>query len=70
MLCTDEKDIEEWEGMYGPLCWQGYDKDPGDFKKLMWHGIMKECEVEGHFHVVRVRESERKCFRAQTFEPR
>ena len=24
--------------MYGPLCWQGYDKDPGSFKKnlVVW----------------------------------
>ena len=28
--------ISELEGMCGPLCWQGYDKDPGGFKKLMW----------------------------------
>ena len=34
MMCT------ELEEMYGPLCWQGYDKDPG-FKKLMWYGVMK-----------------------------
>ena len=39
MMCTDEKDIEE---LYGPLCWQGYDKDPGGFKKLMWYEIVKE----------------------------
>ena len=42
MMCTDEKDIEELNEIYGPLCWQGYDKDPGGFKKLMWYGIMKE----------------------------
>ena len=41
MMCADEKDIEELEGMSGPLCW-GFDKDPGGFKKFMWHGIMKE----------------------------
>ena len=32
MMCTDEKDIEELEERYGPLCCQGYDKDPGGFK--------------------------------------
>ena len=42
MMCTDEKVIEELNEMYGLLCWQGYDKDPGGFKKLMWYGIMKE----------------------------
>ena len=43
MMCTDEKDIEELsEMMCGLLCWQGYDKDPGGFKKLVWYGIMKE----------------------------
>ena len=41
-MCTDENDIEELTGMYGPLCWQGHDKDSGDFKKVMWYGIMKE----------------------------
>ena len=41
MMCTDEKDTEELNEMYGPLCWQGYDKDPGGFKKLMWYGITK-----------------------------
>ena len=41
LMCTDEKDIEELTTMYGPLCWQGYDKDPGGFKQ-MWYGIMKE----------------------------
>ena len=33
LMCTDEKDNEELTKMYGPLCWQGYDKDPGGFKK-------------------------------------
>ena len=42
MMCTDEKDIGELQEMCGPLCWQGYNKDPGGFKKLMWYGIMKE----------------------------
>ena len=47
LMRTDEKDIEEVMKMYGPLCWQGYDKDPGGFKKTMWYGIMKEfdCKV-------------------------
>ena len=36
-----KKDIEEFNEMYGPFCWQGYDNDPGGFKKLMWYGIMK-----------------------------
>ena len=33
MMCTDENDIEELNEMYGPLCWQGYDHDPGGYKK-------------------------------------
>ena len=41
---ADEKDIEEPNEMYGPLCWQGYVKDLGGFKKLMWYGIMKEFD--------------------------
>ena len=48
MMCTDENDIEDLEGMYGPLCWQGYDKDPGGFKKLMWYGIMKEFNCKAY----------------------
>ena len=33
--------------MYGPLCWQRYDHDPGRYKKIMWYSIMKEfnCKV-------------------------
>ena len=42
MMCTDENDIEDLNEMYGPLCWQGYDRDPGGFKNLMWYGNMKE----------------------------
>ena len=26
LMCTDEKNKEELTEMYGPLCWQGYDK--------------------------------------------
>ena len=33
MICTDENDIEELNEMYGPLCWQWYDHDPGSYKK-------------------------------------
>ena len=29
MICTDENDTEELNEMYGPLCWQGYDHNPG-----------------------------------------
>ena len=32
--------------MYGPLCWQGYDKDPSGFKKTLWYGIMKEFDCK------------------------
>ena len=42
MMCRDEKDIEELNEMYRPLCWYGYNHDPGGFKELMWYGIMKE----------------------------
>ena len=33
MICTDENYIEELNEMYGPLCWQRYDHDPGGYKK-------------------------------------
>ena len=39
LMCTDEKDNEELTNMYGPLCWQVYDKDPGGFTK-------KRCGTE------------------------
>ena len=42
VMSTNEKDTEELDGMYGPLCWQRYDQDSGGFKKLMWYGILKE----------------------------
>ena len=53
LMCTDEKDIEELTKMYGALCWQGYVKDPGGFKKIMWYGIMKEfdCKVSSTWSV-------------------
>ena len=53
LTCTDEKDEEELTKMYGPLCWQRYDKDPDDFKKTMWYGIMKEfgCKVSSTWSV-------------------
>ena len=43
-MCADETYIEEPTVMYGPLCWQGYVKDLGGFKKLMWYGMMKELD--------------------------
>ena len=47
MMCTDESDIEEFNEIYDPLCWQGYTHDPGGHKKFMWYSIMKEfrCKV-------------------------
>ena len=47
LLCTDEDDIGEFKEMYGPLCWQGCERDHGVFRKLIWCGIMKEfnCKV-------------------------
>ena len=53
MMCTDENDIEELTKMYGSMCWQGYDKDPGGFKKLMWYEIMKEfnCKASSTWSV-------------------
>ena len=48
-MCTDENDIEELTGMYGPLCWQGYDKDPGGFQKLIWYGSMKELNCKATY---------------------
>ena len=31
--------------MYGPLCWQTYDHDPGGYENFMWCSIMKEFKV-------------------------
>ena len=53
MMCTDENDIEKLTGIYGLLCWQGYDKDPGGFKKLMQYEIMTEfnCKASSTWSV-------------------
>ena len=39
--------------MYDPLCWQGYDKDPGGFKTTMWYEIMLQfdCKVSSTWSV-------------------
>ena len=29
LMCTNENEEEELTKLYGPLCWKGYDKDPG-----------------------------------------
>ena len=47
-MCTDAKDIEELDEMSGPLCRQGYVKDPGGHKKLMWYVVMKEFIAKPH----------------------
>ena len=44
LLCTDDDDNDELNEMYGLLCWQDYERDPGGFKKLMWYGIMKDIK--------------------------
>ena len=37
-MCIDEKDNQKLTKMYGPLCWQGFDKDPGGFNKhVVWN---------------------------------
>ena len=47
LICTEENGEEELTNLCGPLCWHGYDKDPGDLKEIWWYGIMKEfdCKV-------------------------
>ena len=42
-MCTNENAEEELVKLYGPLCWQGYDKDPGGFKKFMWYVLYVVC---------------------------
>ena len=49
MMRTDEKDIEEPEGMHGPFYWHGYDKDPGGFKKFKWYGMMNEFNCKATY---------------------
>ena len=36
-------------GFLGLCVWQGYDKDPGGCKKLMWYGILKEFNYKASF---------------------
>ena len=53
LMCTDETDIEELNEMYGPLCWQLYDKDPTGFKKLTrWKN--EGVQLQGHIYMVKV----------------
>ena len=42
LLCTDDDDAKKISEMYGSLCWQSYDTDPGGYKKMSWYEIMKE----------------------------
>ena len=59
LMCTDEnEEEEELTKLYGPLCWQGYDKDPGGFKKIMWYRIMKEFNCKVFLYVVCTLKSE------------
>ena len=69
LMCTDENDIEELMGIYGPLCWQGCDKDPGSFKKLMWYEIMEQfnCKASSTFYAWK---RKRRCLYAQALKPR
>ena len=46
LMWSDEEDIEELSEMYGPLCWQGYERDHGGFKKMRWCGIMREFDCK------------------------
>ena len=70
LMCADENDNEERTKMYGPLCWQGHDKDPGGFLKIMWYGIMKEfyCKVSSTRSVCGKVRAE--TFRHRHFRPR
>ena len=51
LTCIDEKGNEELTKMYGPLCWQGYDKAPGGFKKSCgmesWKILIVRCPLRG-----------------------
>ena len=62
MMCTDEKDIEELNDMSGPLCWQGYDKDPG----VVWN--RQGIHLQGHIYMVQMRKGKRYCLHALRFE--
>ena len=42
---TNEIEEEELPKLYGPLCWQGYDKDPGGFQKMI------DCKVSSTWSV-------------------
>ena len=70
MMCTDEKDIEELEGMYRSLVLARVRQRSWRLQEIDVVRDYERIQLQGHFHVVRVRKSERKCFYAQTFEPR
>ena len=66
MMCTNEKDIEELNVTYEPLRWQGYDKDPGGIRKLMWYGIIYDgVQLQGHIYMVKVWKGKRNGLHAQ-----
>ena len=52
LLCTGIEEDEEFCGMYGPHCWQGYGTDTSGFKKMLWYNIMKEYHCKAISTVV------------------
>ena len=52
MICTDENDIKELNEMYGPLCWQWYDHDPGGYKKIHVVQHHERVQLQGLIRVV------------------
>ena len=66
LMCTDENDNEELLGIYGPLCWQGYVKDPGGFKKnhVVWDH--ERIWLQGILCVICVWKRKRRGLYAQT----
>ena len=39
LMCADDNDEGELTKLYGPFCWQRYDKERGGFKKKCGMGL-------------------------------
>ena len=55
LLFTGDEGDEELAELSGPSCWQEYGADPGGFKKLMWHSVMKEMLLQSHVYMAKRR---------------
>ena len=61
MMGTDENDSDELINVYGLLCWQSYDKDPGGLEENDVVSNFGRNLLQGVFYMVTVRKDKRRC---------